>query len=122
MSEERMFFPSPTGNHPKLHMPEASSGNAKQFLSFIHPMETGCPPGPLGVGLKAWAHVHPHALTHTLSQHQGLIRPIAWVSQCALKVPYKKKEDFFVCVQTARTANCIQTYILTFLGVTPQGM
>lgn len=42
VSGETVFFPYPIGNHPKLHMPEASSGNAERFASFTYPGKTGC--------------------------------------------------------------------------------
>lgn len=94
-------------------MPQASSGNAEQFLSFIHPGETRCSPGPLGLGLKGWGH--PHTLTHAPSQYLELTK--RGCHRVALKAPYKKKGRF--CLQIAR-ANCIQTYTLTFLYVTPE--
>lgn len=54
---------------------------------------------PTGLGLTVWA-TYTHAHSHILSQHQGSIRPTAWVSRS---------------YPDSGTANCIHTSVLTFL-------
>lgn len=87
-----MFFPCPTGNHPKWHMPEAGSGNAEQVPTFAHCGKTGC----------SSSSPEELTLTHTASTRRNNstgIQELPW------KYLYKKQrkaprlqERLFACI------------------------